>query len=156
MRALYAKTFTGTNTTLTLAAYRYSTKGFRTLADYIQESNSNEQFHTGISKNRMDITINQSLGNQRKFGDIYIAATEQDYWDRSRSESISAGYSNSWGDLDYNLSVSRAYDLDYTGLNNNNTQVSVSFSLPLGESIRAAGDDDYNNTKKWWSLPGWS
>jgi outer membrane usher protein len=148
VRALYAKTFTGTNTTLTLAAYRYSTKGFRTLADYVQESNSNEQFHTGISKNRMDITINQSLGNQRKFGDIYIAATEQDYWDRSRSESISAGYSNSWGDLDYNLSVSRAYDLDYTGLNNNNTQVSVSFSLPLGESIRAARATMTTTTQK--------
>jgi outer membrane usher protein len=148
VRALYAKTFTGTNTTLTLAAYRYSTKGFRTLADYIQESNLNERFRTGISKNRMDITISQSLGNQRQLGAIYVTATEQDYWDRSRSESISAGYSNSWGDLDYNLSVSRAQELDYMGFNTNNTQVSISFSLPLGKSMRAARATMTTTTQK--------
>ena len=37
LRALYAKTFTGTDTNFTLAAYRYSTEGYRTLTEHVQE-----------------------------------------------------------------------------------------------------------------------
>ncbi|QXI40291.1 fimbria/pilus outer membrane usher protein [Pseudomonas xantholysinigenes] len=137
LRALYAKTFTGTDTNFTLAAYRYSTEGFRSLTSHIEDLSHDLRTRSGNSKTRTDLTVNQSLGRSREFGSLYLTATDQRYWNRGGSQSLSAGYSNNWGDITYNVDVSRTKDLGSYGPANDDTQFNLSVSFPLGSRARA-------------------
>ncbi len=136
LRMLYAKTFTGTDTNFTLAAYRYSTEGYRTLSEHIEDQSYTDQ-RRGNSKTRTDLTINQSLGRNQQLGSVYLNATDQRYWGSGGSQSLSAGYSNSWRDLTYNLGVTHTKDVGNRGSANNDTQVNLSLSFPLGSTPRA-------------------
>lgn len=136
LRALYAKTFTGTATSFTLAAYRYSTEGYRTLSNHIEDLSSGPLLRSGHSKTRTDLTINQSLGADRKLGSLYLNASDQRYWNRGGSRSLSAGYGNNWGDTSYNLTWSRTQDLS-GGAGSSDNQISLSVSFPLGGRPRA-------------------
>ncbi|MGE8098564.1 fimbria/pilus outer membrane usher protein [Pseudomonas fluorescens] len=137
VRALYAKTFTGTDTNFTLAAYRYSTEGYRTLPDHVEDLSEGARKRTGNSKTRTDLTINQSMGRNREFGSLYVNASDQRYWNRGGSQSFSAGYSNNWGDVSYNLGVTRTKDLGTWGPSSSDTQLNLSVSFPLGSQPRA-------------------
>ncbi|WP_371915534.1 fimbria/pilus outer membrane usher protein [Pseudomonas sp. R23(2017)] len=136
VRMLYAKTFTGTDTNFTLAAYRYSTEGYRTLTEHVEDQ-SNEQQRRGSSKTRTDLTVSQSLGRNQQFGSLYLNATDQRYWGRGGSRSLSAGYSSSWGDVTYNLGITQTRDVGNDGPSNNDTQMNLSLSFPLGSTPRA-------------------
>lgn len=137
LRALYAKTFTGTDTNFTLAAYRYSTEGYRTLTDHIQDLSDGAIKRSGNSKTRTDLTINQSLGRNRELGSLYVNASDQRYWNRGGTQSASAGYSNNWGEVSYNIDVTRSKDLSNDGYSSNDTQLNLSVSFPLGSRSRA-------------------
>ena len=137
LRALYAKTFTGTDTNFTLAAYRYSTEGYRTLTEHVEELSRDGQPRTGNSKTRTDLTVNQSLGRNQEYGSVYINASDQRYWGRGGSQSLSAGYSNYWGDVSYNLGATYTKDVGNYGPANNDTLVNLSVSFPLGSKPRA-------------------
>ncbi|ANY87030.1 MULTISPECIES: fimbria/pilus outer membrane usher protein [Pseudomonas] len=136
LRALYAKTFTGTATSFTLAAYRYSTEGYRTLSNHIEDLSSGPLLRSGHSKTRTDLTINQSLGADRKLGSLYLNASDQRYWNRGGSRSFSAGYGNNWRDTSYNLTWSHTQDLS-GGAGSSDNQISLSVSFPLGGRPRA-------------------
>lgn len=135
LRALYAKTFTGTDTSFTLAAYRYSTEGYRTLSDHVLELSEGVQRRTGRSKIRTDLTVNQTLG-ERKYGNLYINASDERYWDRGGSRSLSAGYSNGWRDVSYSFSVTKTKDVGGFRSSNDDTQLNLSVSFPLGSAPR--------------------
>ncbi|WP_248750410.1 fimbria/pilus outer membrane usher protein [Pseudomonas sp. MWU15-20650] len=137
LRALYAKTFTGTDTNFTLAAYRYSTEGYRTLSEHVEELSNDGQKRTGNSKTRTDLTVNQSLGRNQEYGSIYVNASDQRYWGRGGSQSLSAGYSNYWDELSYNLGATYSKDVGNHGPSNNDTLVNLSLSFPLGSKPRA-------------------
>jgi outer membrane usher protein len=137
LRALYAKTFTGTDTSFTLAAYRYSTEGYRTLTDHVEELSHEGEKRTGNSKTRTDLTVNQSLGRDQQYGSVYLNASDQRYWGRGGSQSLSAGYSNYWGDVSYNLGATYTKDVGNYGPANNDTLVNLSLSFPLGSKPRA-------------------
>ncbi len=137
LRALYAKTFTGTDTNFTLAAYRYSTEGYRTLSEHVEELSNDGQKRTGNSKTRTDLTVNQSLGRNQEYGSIYVNASDQRYWGRGGSQSLSAGYSNYWDELSYNLGATYSKDVGNYGPSNNDTLVNLSLSFPLGSKPRA-------------------
>lgn len=136
LRALYAKTFTGTATSFTLAAYRYSTEGFRTLSNHVEDLSTDLANRSGTAKTRTDLTINQSLGQDRQLGSLYLNASDQRYWNRGGAQSFSAGYGNNWGDTSYNLALSRTKDLG-GGRASTDNQVSLSVSFPLGHRPRA-------------------
>ncbi|MDD1015460.1 fimbria/pilus outer membrane usher protein [Pseudomonas rubra] len=137
LRALYAKTFTGTDTSFTLAAYRYSTEGYRTLTNHVEELDSDSQRRTGNSKTRTDLTINQSIGRNQQYGSVYLNASDQRYWGRGGSQSLSAGYSNYWGEVSYNLDATYSKDVGDFGPSNNDTLFNLSVSFPLGSKPRA-------------------
>ncbi|MGE8420904.1 fimbria/pilus outer membrane usher protein [Pseudomonas sp.] len=137
LRALYAKTFTGTDTNFTLAAYRYSTEGYRTLSEHVDALSNEGENRTGNSKTRTDLTINQSLGRNQQFGSIYLNASDQRYWGRGASQSLSAGYSNYWGEVSYNLGATYTKDVGNYGPSNNDTLINLSLSFPLGSKPRA-------------------
>ncbi|QHF45617.1 fimbrial protein [Pseudomonas sp. S35] len=137
VRALYAKTFTGTDTNFTLAAYRYSTEGYRTLSEHVEESSNQGQKRVGSSKTRTDLTVNQSIGRNQQYGSLYMNASDQRYWRRGGSQSLSAGYSNYWGEVSYNLGATYSKDVGNYGPANNDTLVNLSLSFPLGAKPRA-------------------
>ena len=137
LRALYAKTFTGTDTSFTLAAYRYSTEGYRTFSDHVEDISQGIRQRSGSSKTRTNLTINQTLGGARQYGSLYLNASDQRYWNRGGSRSFSAGYTNNWGQMNYNLSASKSQDLVKGGLANTDTQVNLSVSFALGSRPRS-------------------
>lgn len=148
LRALYAKTFTGTDTSFTLAAYRYSTEGYRTLTNHVEELNADGQKPNGNSKTRTDLTINQSLGRNQQYGSVYLNASDQRYWGRGGSQSLSTGYSNYWGEVSYNVGATYTKDVGDFGSSNNDTLINLSLSFPLGSKPRAPRVFVSANTQK--------
>ncbi|KUZ09169.1 fimbrial protein [Burkholderia diffusa] len=137
VRILYAKTFTSTNTNFTLAAYRYSTEGYRTFSDHVSDVNGASGIRAARSRSRVDLTTSQDLGPERKYGSVYLNVSQQTYWNQSgSSRSVSMGYGNNWKQLSYNLSFTQSRDTRY-GNSGSNTQVMASLSIPLGKQVRS-------------------
>jgi len=136
VRILYAKTFTRTNTNFTLAAYRYSTSGYRTFNDHVNDVNNAGGIQSGRSRSRIDLTTSQDLGGpERKYGSVYLNVSQQTYWNQpGSSRSVSVGYGNTWKQLSYNLSLSQTKDTRFGGYGNN-TQVMLTMSVPLGGKL---------------------
>ncbi|MDC6652484.1 fimbria/pilus outer membrane usher protein, partial [Leclercia adecarboxylata] len=80
---------------------------------------------------------NQSLGRNQQYGTIYVNASDQRYWGRGGSQSLSAGYSNYWDEVSYNLGATYTKDVGNYGPANNDTLVNLSLSFPLGSKPRA-------------------
>ncbi|MEK7892470.1 fimbria/pilus outer membrane usher protein [Burkholderia contaminans] len=145
VRVLYAKTFTRTNTNFTLAAYRYSTSGYRTFSDHVNELGNGDD--TGMlavvgggadrSRSRIDLTTSQDLGGAaREYGSVYLNVTHQTFWGRPGvSRSVSVGYGGNWKQLSYNLNLSQTRDTRFSGANN--SQVMLTMSMPLGSKLRS-------------------
>ena len=110
-RLSYSRTFAPTNTTLSIAGYRYSTAGYRDLGDVlgVRESlRSGESWESSsyLQRSRFEVSVNQSL---QSFGSIYVSGSTQDYRNgRERDTQLQMGYSNTLSNsVSFNLSVSR-------------------------------------------------
>lgn len=163
LRILYAKTFTGTNTTFSLAGYRYSTEGYRTLQEHVQDGTTstwNSEYDStdfisisernrNRSRSRTNLSISQRLGRNSEYGSLSFSGSDQRYWNNSGSQSISAGYGNHWGRVGYNLSFSHtrnifsnigstddSFNYRYTGPHKN-TVIGLMLSIPLGRDVNA-------------------
>lgn len=109
VEASYSKTFTsGTN--LVLAAYRYSTSGYRDLQDVLgvrrQEKNGTVYYSDTLNqRNNFSATISQPMGD---WGMLSFTGSTADYYNNaSRITQLQLGYSNSWRDITFNLSAAR-------------------------------------------------
>ncbi|CNH98381.1 fimbrial usher protein [Yersinia pekkanenii] len=158
-RAAFSRTFEATNTTFSVAGYRYSTEGYRDLSDVLgmRAASNNEIWSSGTyrQRSRTEISLNQSLN---RYGSLYLTASSQDYRDnRKRDTQLQLGYANTlWRDTSFNLAVSQ----QKTGSSNNETYfvdpgsgmpaanganilgtretvVQMSISFPLGRSLHA-------------------
>lgn len=107
--ASYSKTFPS-RTNLALAAYRYSTTGFRDLQDVL---GVRRQTHTGREyysetlrqRHRLSATVSQPL---KHFGSLNLSASTADYHNnQSRITQFQMGYSNNWQQVSYNVNVAR-------------------------------------------------
>jgi outer membrane usher protein len=105
----YSKTFTsGTN--LVLAAYRYSTRGFRELQDVLgvrreQATGADYYSDTLQQRNRLSATVSQPLGD---YGTLNLSASSADYYgNQSRITQLQLGYSNQWNRISYGVNVAR-------------------------------------------------
>ncbi|WP_207883997.1 fimbria/pilus outer membrane usher protein [Pseudomonas sp. 30_B] len=153
----YSRTFQPTNTTLTLAGYRYSTEGYRDLGDALASRDADEHGDSWDSssykqRNQFTLLVNQGLG---QYGNLYLSGATSDYYDgKSRDTQLQFGYSNTWRQLSYNLAYSRQQTTWYRDLTNSydpsmppnynvqqdsssNNALTLSFSMPLGSSSRA-------------------
>ncbi|MBX4412878.1 fimbria/pilus outer membrane usher protein, partial [Mycobacterium tuberculosis] len=92
-------------TNVTIAGYRYSTRGFHTLSEVL-DSYSNDGYYTSRSlRNRTNLTVNQSLG--KGLGSLSISGLIEDYWDDKRTnKSISVGYNGGFRNVNYYLGYS--------------------------------------------------
>lgn len=100
-RARYSKNFVETGTNFAIAGYRYSTKGYYGMQEVLDSYGDN-----GVTqnrrRNRMELTMNQSLGGS--LGSIMVSAVREDYWNSGRAmESWSLGYNNFWNGISYGL-----------------------------------------------------
>ncbi|HCJ9591634.1 TPA: fimbria/pilus outer membrane usher protein, partial [Escherichia coli] len=112
-------------TQFSLAAWRYSSRGYRTFNDHVWANNKNRynrednsgydianyyQYDFG-RKNSFSLNINQSL--PENWGYLAISGQWRDYWERSGTgKNYQLSYTNSWERLSYTLSVSQTYDED--------------------------------------------
>lgn len=110
-RLSYSRTFAPTNTTLSIAGYRYSTAGYRDLGDVlgVRESlRSGETWESAsyLQRSRFEVSVNQSLDS---FGSIYVSGSTQDYRNgRERDTQLQLGYANTLSNsVSVNVSVSR-------------------------------------------------
>lgn len=138
---------TGTN--IAIAAYRYSSKGFRDLHDVfgLRRALVNNDFtyysNTFNQRNRLSAMISQSLG---QYGNLNLNWSTMDYYGKSPSiTQLQLAYSHAWKKISYNVNVSRQqisqyrYHEDNLGENSNNPGYNHSRSynniISLGISI---------------------
>lgn len=153
----YSRTFQPTNTTLNLAGYRYSTQGYRDLADALGARQASERGDSWDStsfkqRNQLTLLVNQGLGG---YGNLYLSGSSSDYYDgKSRDTQVQFGYSNTWRQLNYSLAYSRqrttwyrdtvtsavpdfANPADQRDTSSRTNTLTLTFSMPLGNSTRA-------------------
>ncbi len=133
-RVSYTKLFDETNSNITLAAYRYSTKNYM---DFLTALQSRDAVKDGYdsnsiwrSKNRFTISLNQGL--PEFWGNLYISATLENYWNGNTgyNKQYQMGYSNTWKRVNYSVNVGRS--TSSTGRDQTNWYLNLSF--PLWES----------------------
>ena len=132
----WSKTFQPTHTTVSLAGYRYSTRGYRDLSDVLGTRRAARlggrwQSTTSARHSRFDVSLSQSL---EWLGNLFISGSLQNYRDgRSRDTQLQLGYSNS---LPYGIGVNFTLGRQRTGGYGDRGHMqsisSLSFSLPLG------------------------
>lgn len=142
-RVSWNKYFSPTDTSLNIAAYRYSTKNYLGLRDALSiiddaEHSDDNSSNRGINsysrmKNQFTISLNQSLkSDDISYGSFYMNGSWADYWGSNDSRSsFSAGYSNSLGWASYSVSLQRTYDED----DNRDDSVYLSITLPLDKLL---------------------
>lgn len=148
-RLHYAKSLTGTGTTVNFATYRYSTRGFYLLGDtaykrmsggdtecYIADDGKERCTYTGfynlgyVKKAQSQGVISQKMGTA---GSLFASLNQQTYWNTDKKAlSVQIGWSGNAGPVSYNIS----------GLQNRNPwdggtdrMLSLSLSLPLRELL---------------------
>lgn len=139
-RAQYAKDFPQTNTTVTLASYRYSTSGFYTFQEAVDRRQEADSDDDGIysyqsssnRRSRLQLNLSQSIG---EFGSIYANAYQQDYWNVAGHErSASFGYSSGWQGINWSLN----YSLTKTPYSESDRQMSLTINIPLSRGLNNA------------------
>lgn len=141
-RISWNKYFAPTETSLNIAAYRYSTENYLGLNDALTlidsanhpyDSDYQGPGNYGRMKNQFSVSLNQSLKNgDRDYGSFYLNGTWTDYWVTGESQSSFAlGYSNAFSWASYSISLQRTYDED----NNKDDSVYLSLSIPLDKLL---------------------
>lgn len=148
-RAQYAKDFPLTNTTVTLASYRYSTSGFYTFQEALDQRNNSYDDDSIYSyrdsynrRSRLQLNLSQSL---QSWGSVYANAYQQDYWGMEGHErSVSLGYSSSWQGVNWSLN----YSMTKTPSTTNDQQFSISMNVPLSRWLANAQGNIYSDKFK--------
>lgn len=122
-RFQYAKSLLNTGTSVTLAGYRYSTKGYYDFS----EANDNPLAQTRMNKrSRLQANISQTLAS---YGSVYLNSYQQDFWGRAGTEkTISAGFNANWNSVSYG--VNYAYS-DMPGNSKVNHLMAFNMSIPF-------------------------
>lgn len=128
----FSKYLDATSTDVTLAAYRYSSKGFYSLRDAALErygSRNNDYLVDYRTRQRFTVSVGQPLWNGSR---INFSGNFYNYWDeRSASSQYMVSYNKSERYFSWSVSASRSYNGDGRNVNN----VMLSISVPLGRSI---------------------
>lgn len=132
-RLRYGKSFVETGTNFSLASYRYSTRGFYTMAEALDTYGPQTIDHDQ-KKTRAEMTVSQNLGDRA--GSLSLSFVEEKFWNNDRKRnSFSLGYSNNWKRVSYSVYYSyNKNGSDRYGNRIEDTQQTLSFniSVPLG------------------------
>lgn len=144
VKVAYSKTFPTSETTFTLATYRYSDGGYMSLNDaalfreqmkYVQREGLNpaeSNLYLGRNKVRQQLTLSQNLGEN--LGSLNINGIRNTYWGSSGSTATyQLGYSNAWGRVSYGITAGRTYTANtYNEQRRFENQYGFNVTLPLG------------------------
>ncbi|MEG2267650.1 MAG: fimbria/pilus outer membrane usher protein, partial [Acinetobacter sp.] len=144
----YNKYLTQTATRFGLAAYRYSSRDYRTFNDHVWANNKNN-YHRDENdvydiadyyqndfgrKNSFSANVSQSL--PQGWGSFSLSTLWRDYWGRSgNSKDYQVSYSNSWQRISYTFSASQTYDEEHHEDKRFNVFISIPFDW--GDDISA-------------------
>ncbi|EDU6784866.1 fimbrial biogenesis outer membrane usher protein [Salmonella enterica subsp. enterica serovar Gaminara] len=127
-RVRYSKSMVDTGTTVYLAAYRYSTRGYYSLQDAsVLPSSSYSTPYGGRPRSELDLSLSQTLG---PWGSLYLSGTQRDFWDerRSKQRTWGLGYSVSLNGISYGVNYSRTHD---TEREKDDRRLFMNISVPL-------------------------
>lgn len=154
-RATWNKLLESTNTSINMAAYRYSTQEYLGLNDALTLIDSathkgygsyNTMNNYARTKNQFTVSISQPLQfSDTDLGSFYLSGSWTDYWsaENSRTE-YTVGYSKgvSWGN--YSINLQRTWD-EY---NNKDDAMFINVSIPistlLGGQYKRSGFTNIN------------
>ena len=133
MRVNYARSIAATNTSIALAAYRYSTSGYFGLDDamLMREGfrNTGSVDTVWRARNRASVTLSQRLGEIG--GQVSVMASTANYWNRGGSNvNYSVSYSNAFRRFSYSVSATRQRDIDGKA----STLLYAGVTIPLGNA----------------------
>ncbi|MFC6299108.1 fimbria/pilus outer membrane usher protein [Pseudomonas sp. CCM 7893] len=166
MRVSYSKTLPQTGSSVSIAAYRYSTSGYYSLSDAMavkessrkddrltsahfdpREDSLNNRFRQKINRktaqqqrrrSTIQLTFNQSLGSS---GSIYMTGSATSYWSRpGTTTQYQVGYTGSTRHFNYSVSAMRS--TNFSG--SNEDQLYATLSIPLGGSTTASSSFSFN------------
>lgn len=127
----YSKYLDTTDTNFTLAAYRYSSKGFYSFRDAVTERNgtrNNAYLVDYRTRQRFTANLSQRLWNGAQ---LNLSGSFYKYWDnRSASNQYILSYNKTERYFSWSLSASRSYD----GRGKNVNSLMASVSIPLGRA----------------------
>lgn len=131
--ANYSVSVPSTDTSLTLAAYRYSSREYYSLRDALWSNeqslyNENRDTLRNRLKNQLQLVVNQRLGE--KLGTLYISGSTNTYWNsKEQRHHYQLSYANHYKLLSYQLGYSHTY---FTEDKRTDKRVYLSLSAPLG------------------------
>ena len=109
-RLSYSKNLPETGTNFSVLAYRYSTSGFVGFNEAVAQRNipKSDRYYDagGRLRNRIDVNINQSLGD--RLGPLPEWLCDPVLEARGRNINFGGGYYNNWGRVSYALNVQRS------------------------------------------------
>ncbi|NIF85151.1 fimbrial biogenesis outer membrane usher protein [Comamonas sp. Tr-654] len=145
LRFNYRKFFESTATQVSFTAQESLNEGFRNLNDHVQARNwagneSGLSFRSVLPRSQLSMYLSQNLGVGTRYGSIYTSATAGRNWDGSKSNSVSAGYSNTLGPASFNVSLTHSRNVasaQYASGRQSDTGVFLSVTFPLGKGSNA-------------------
>ncbi|EIO7469451.1 fimbrial biogenesis outer membrane usher protein [Salmonella enterica subsp. enterica] len=145
-RVQYSKDFQATDTSFTLAAYRYSTEGFYTFQEAndlrVDDDDSWRMQYNKRQKLQLDLT--QSIGS---LGSFFISGYQQDYWHEDGYErTLSTGWNGNINGVSYSITWSYS---DYPeSTQPADQQLAFSVQVPLSRFLPNAWASYSVNTAK--------
>ena len=160
LHLLYNKSLTDWGTSIQLAGYRYSTRGFFTLADtaydrmagysitaqdgplMVQPRYTDYYDLRHSPRGRTQLSISQQTGSS---GSLYLSGSSQSWWGTNRTDGmLQAGFSATTGNVTWNLSYSliRSAWMDGT-----DRQLALNLSIPLSSWLSPDGSESLRNAR---------
>jgi outer membrane usher protein len=131
-RLSYSKTLDETQSNLSIAAYRFSSSGYMDFMTAQQTQDVIQQGRTGglPGRSRQRYSVTASQGMPDNWGQFYLSASMQDYWNQhGTDEQYQMGYNNNFGSITFGISAGRSYSL-----NGAEDAYLLTVSMPLGGS----------------------
>lgn len=145
-RVQYAKDFQTTNTSFTLAAYRYSTAGFYTFQDGndLRADDDDGWRMTYSKRQKLQLDLSQSIGG---YGSFFVSGYQQDYWHEDGDErTLSTGWNGNMNGINYSVTYSYS---DYPqSTQPADQQLAFSIQVPLNRFLPNAWASYSVNTAK--------
>lgn len=138
MNLRYAKFIEQTDSNISINLQRNLNQGYRDLSEHVTARDTLENrflYGQQATKQRLDASLSQALLK----GNLYLNASYNKYWDDSASNSLSLGYSNNIGKLNYNLAYTHTRNLRpyHDQSRRNDNIVMLTLSMPLGSGAYA-------------------
>lgn len=145
-----------TDTNVTLAAYRYSSKNFYSLQEVMFANNGVGYDENALRfvndyhpKHRFQISISQNL--KQGLGYLYLTGSSSSYWNNSnRLSEYQVGYSNTYKSVNYSISFGQSRTAD--GRKDNRVYMSLSFPLGGGETRAYVNQSLSYSNKRYSSI----